>query len=370
MPVDVRRPVLCVCKDPGGTNGLVPVYKKLVEMGIDAVLIANGKAVELLSNSPDKLNFRTFGSAEDVLKEFPCPNSLVTSMCSDNGGNLGKELVAKLKKICPTIGLNDYWGASLNWPEENRPDYIVVNDKIGAECVCRAWNIKVNTVTLRIRKFGYPALDEFANFDKAKLRQEAAKELGIDEHEKVVLFVGGGTHTGNVLKATVRALGMYYHLTDSLVTLIPREHPRMRTNYIDEFPVWDEALKDYCGGRIINGDGVAKISINKLLARADLVISDFSTVLITASVLGVPNITYFDKDIEAYFKKSTSGAMEVPPVVSLGCSVMAINYEELWRLVVANFQVGLKLEEHQRRAFVVDGKNAERVAGFVQALNE
>ena len=128
---------------------------------------------------------------------------------------------------------------------------------------------------------------------------------------------------------------------------------------------WDRALSDFKSGRLITGSSVAKISIDKLLARTDLMINDFSTVAITASVLRIPNISYFDSDIEAYFKNSTGGLMEVPPVVSLGCSAKATNVYDLEVLIYRNFTCGLGLETAQRNTFKVDGKNAERVARFV-----
>ncbi len=361
-------PALFVGKDPGGLNGVLPVYEKYLAMGMNAVFIANGKAVELLTtNSPKKINFRTFASAADVLREFPNPSVLVTSMCSLNGGNLGHDLIPLLKGICPTIGLNDYHGASLGWPIVNRPEHIIVNDEVGADCVRRAWQLGVDD-EYRIQKLGYPALDAFSNLDKAKLRQEAGIELGISEDEKVVFFCGGGTHTGKEMQVVVAALNIAHDVTEMSFTLVPREHPRMRNNYLEEVPEWDVALNCYKGGRLIVGSSVAKIKIEKLLARADLMINDFSTVAIAASVLRIPNISYFDKDLEACFKESTVGLMEVPPVVSLGCSAMATSCFELLQLIKKNFTVGLGLEEAQRNTFKVDGKNAERVAEFVAGL--
>ena len=41
----MANPVLCVCKDVGGTNGIVPVHRALGAMGVPSVLIANGKVI-------------------------------------------------------------------------------------------------------------------------------------------------------------------------------------------------------------------------------------------------------------------------------------------------------------------------------------
>lgn len=36
------------CKDPGGTNGILSVVKEQRKLGLETVIIGNGKAVELL----------------------------------------------------------------------------------------------------------------------------------------------------------------------------------------------------------------------------------------------------------------------------------------------------------------------------------
>lgn len=80
---------LAVVKDPGGTNGLLPVARKLREtFDYDVRLIANGSAVNILSQTQE--DYEVLRSAEEAYRRYPWPRVMLTSMCSDGG--VGREI--------------------------------------------------------------------------------------------------------------------------------------------------------------------------------------------------------------------------------------------------------------------------------------
>ncbi len=93
-----------VCRDLGGTNGVLPVAKKLGEMGHQSLIIPNGKALEILPNLG--IEFFTLDRALEVA---PLPNVVVTSMCSDGG--IGRNFVPIMNMAgIPVVAFQDYWG--------------------------------------------------------------------------------------------------------------------------------------------------------------------------------------------------------------------------------------------------------------------
>ncbi len=102
--------ILAVCKDPGGTNGVLPVVKVLrKDFGLDVRLIANGKAAELLANTNE--DYEVLRSAEEITRRYPKPKLMFTSVCSRGG--VGRDLVPSLRDVCPTVALHDFWGTRL-----------------------------------------------------------------------------------------------------------------------------------------------------------------------------------------------------------------------------------------------------------------
>lgn len=75
--------IWAICKDPGGTAGVIPVSRALRSLGREVLIIANGKAIELLKK--DGESFVYGESAEQMLREYGSPELLLTSMCSKGG---------------------------------------------------------------------------------------------------------------------------------------------------------------------------------------------------------------------------------------------------------------------------------------------
>lgn len=348
-----------MCKDPGGTNSVLPVYDAWTRSGGHGVLIANGKAVELLPKRGAA--FRWYPSPAAVLDDIGVPGALVTSMCSKGG--IGRDLVPMLMGRCPCIALLDYWSAPFrrvdesSWDApEHRPDAVVVNDAFGVACVRSGWEEGWHAG--RAPMLGYPALDAYATFDATAAVARVNDRLCIAAREFVVLFTGWA---GQAMAWTVDAL---HHLAERhgiRVTFIPREHPRMRVDGPADFAQWQSSLATYTAGRCITDSSA--VETRELLARADLVIADRSTTLMEASVLRRPNILIMDAaDAEKY--EASTGLPEFP-LVALKATVRAATSPELVDVLHRACTGGLGLSAAQESAFRIDGRNAERIATYL-----
>lgn len=354
------KPVVFVCKDPGGTNGVLPVYDTWVHGNKRAVLIANGKAVELLQLQ--QRAFRWYPSPEAVVADTREPAVLVTSMCSQGG--IGRDLVPILRGKCPMVALQDFWGAALraSWEDAAfRPDYLVVNDKVGLDIARRAWP---DVPSNRIAVLRYPALDRFAGVDADAVGARVRGELGITADESVVLFAGQLAHSGDVLAMVVDALNAF----GQSVCLIPRAHPRLTNDAPEEVPRWKGAIARFRRGRCLVD--TARWTTQEIIAAATVVVSMYSTVLVEAAAIRRPGIAVFTPPVMERFRESSSGIMPEFPLVELGCCVKVVNQETLEAALRAALVGSLaqQLRPVQERAFVLDGKNAERIAAFVRSL--
>ena len=300
------NPVLFVCKDSGGMNGIVPVYDVWVKSGGEAVLIANGKAVELLTQRGEA--FRRYSTPEVLRADIPNPAALVTSMCSQGG--IGRDLVPLLKGRCPTIALQDFWGGALtnSWSDsECRPDAIVVNDTVGADIVARAWP---NMDRSRIAVLGYPALDRYAGLDVAALGAQTRERLGIAPDEIVVVYAGQLERTGEMLEEVIAAM----EAIGKPVCLLPRMHPRMVNDAPEEAARCEAALQQFRVGRIIDS---AACTTDACVAAATVVVSMYSTVLIEAAAVRKQTIAVLYPAVADDFRESTGGTMDDFPLVLL-----------------------------------------------------
>ncbi len=347
-----------MCKDTGGTAGIVPVVKAIRSHGAQVELFANGKAVEILAGSGE-----VFVQAQSVetLLAMDYPKTLVTSMCSQGG--VGRDLILYLRKSTQVVALQDYWAGYLYdaWrAPDYRPDYIIVNDGIGARLVEEAWP---GFPSENIRATGFPALDKYAGYDVAAEASKVRLQLGIPPQGRIVLYGGQWQGSGSVLAEIVRALN---ELGDNSVYLIPRAHPAMGNNAPDELPIWQEAIKCFSGGILVDGSG---FSTQQLLAASDVILSMYSTILVESATIRKQTISVLYPDAGlSLFRASTGNSMDVPPVVSLGCSTMAAGYEELCSQLKLALKGDLGLTAAQVANFRLDGQNAERSARFILSL--
>ena len=344
--------VWTVCKDPGGTNGIVPVAKCLRKMGHKVELIPNGKAIELLPALNEE-----FSMFEQALKETPEPEALFTSMCSDGG--IGRDLVPLMKRAgVLTVALQDFWGPRLRfeWADPKfRPDFICVNDKVGADLVMRAWpDYDGNQVAIT----GFPAMDKYSDFDVETAANQVRTTLGLDRWRPSVSFGGQLEGVGDVITEVIEVLNEL----KLDIYFLPRPHPRMKNNAPDEIPKWEKALAGFRGGVLIDSSACSTSSVT---ASSSLVISAYSTINVEAACLRKDVISVLYPEVGMYWLRLELPDLEDFPLVQLGCSAKAANRAELKRLIERALTSGLDLRETQERVFRLDGKNARRVADLV-----
>ncbi len=348
--------VWAVCKDPGGTNGVLPVVRVLRERGHMVSLIANGKAVELLNHKEGVMPYKT---AEEVLKDFVgYPDALITSMCSQGG--VGRDLIPWLRGRVPTVALQDFWGGTL-WDEfaKVRPDYITTNDQVGKEIIQTAWP-DFNPDHIKIT--GFPALDKYKSVDVGAVTEQVRAALGLNENKPIILVGGQSEFSGQMLKEVIACL----NTIGQNVYLIPRAHPRMKDNWPEEVAPWQEAMEQFRAGTLIRDSSACDTP--SVIACSSLVISMYSTIQIEAAVLRKPTISVWYPEMEQLWYQSTNEKMGEFPLVRLGCAAKAENREALCELLRQALSGDLGLLANQEQNFQLDGKNAERVADFVESL--
>jgi hypothetical protein len=339
---------------------MIPVVKALRSSGANVVLFANGRAVEILGNAGEI--FLSVTSVEAML-QIGSPDVLVTSMCSQGG--VGRDIVPRLPEYTKVVALQDYWGGYLwdnsAWQDRQfRPTFIIVNDSIGAELVVRAWpDFNPNNIL----KTGFPALDRYVTYDVAADAKLVRAALNVGENSRIVMYGGQWQKSAEMLGEIVRALN---EISDNSVYLIPRAHPSMAQNAPEEVPQWEKAIGSLLGGTLLDG---SSFTTQQLLAASDVVLSMFSTILVESATIRKQTISVLYPDVGLFmFRQSTGNSMDVPPVVSLGCSALAGSYEELLSYMRVALTDDLGLSPAQESNFCLDGQNAGRAAQFILSL--
>lgn len=359
----------CV-QDPGGMNCVIPVVHELLKDNHVITLLLYGTSKSLIQS--EKAKFITDNITlyyvdsinefiSDELREGAHPELFLTSMCTDGG--LGSVIMRFLKGKCPTVSLQDYWGGGLKDFADNRPDYIVVNDEIGAKLVLEAWG---GYDSQRIKILGYPAFDKYSGMNVNKVSLEVKRKLGMTERKwPVVLVAGQGDGTGNLISEVVFALD---NIGEEPFYVIPRPHPRTKVDYPEQMQLWQEAIARLNKGRIIV-DFFEQTDTASLLAASDIIVSMFSTVLIEAAVLRKIPIAVLYEDCGAkLFKDSVGGLMNEFPLVELACCKKADSRTELCIQFYEALGRRTWLSTRQQEVFQTDGRNARRVADFVTSL--
>jgi len=347
-----------VCKDPGGTNGIIPVNEELTKMNHHARLVATGNALERLPLS--KIKFYTL---EEALEIDLLPDIFITSMCQRGG--VGRNLIPLMKASgIPVITVQDIWGGQLipEWEDSKfRPDYICVNDEINTEAVRRAWpEFKED----KIITTGFPALDRYAGYDISSISERARSGLNIPKNGFVVLYCDQIDFAGDMVLEVIEALNK---INNDNVYFIPRMHPRLKKESPEELPKWEKAMTKFSGGTLIKES--QEYSTSDIVAASDVVLSMFSTVNIEAATLRKPNICIMYPDMGmALYTKACGKVTDDFPLISLGCSKKVTTRRGLTEALDQSIFGDLGLRHNQEKTFRLDGKNASRVADLVASL--
>ena len=355
--------ILAVVKDPGGMNTVLPVVDELKRSGAFVRLVANGKAVELLSAM--NIGHVVAFSAEAIIRQFGLPKLFITSMCS--GGGVGRDLVPLLRGKAITIAVQDFWGIRLwtDWVDRKfRPDYLLVPDAKAKDIARIAWP---DFDPERIHVSGWIAFDKYVDLypKRAEIADGTRKVLGLLPTKPVILFCGSGNTTGMLLNSVVDALN---HFRFDFY-FVPRPHPRTKNNYPNEMIPWQEALAKFKKGTLVvdffdQTDGVS------MLAASDVVVSDFSTMLIEAAMLRVPAISLWYPESENLWNFEMKGRVPVFPLISMGCAFKATSPKELASFLRSALSGCEKDDLLRAQAFHFPNteKSAVRAARFISSL--
>lgn len=359
----MRYTFWAVVKDPGGIAGLLPVVWELEHMGQQVLLVANGKATELLCGKGHE--YVVAEKAEDLLEKYELPRVLLTSMCS--GGGTGRNLVPYLRDKSIIVAFQDIWGGQLlnDWSDPKyRPDFIVTNDEVGKRIVLEHWS---DFGSEQVWTTGFPALDAYAGIDVAAVGCRARAALGLDEHTPLVFFAGQGYESAHALGEVACALdglglGAY---------LLPRPHPRTKDNFASEMVPWQQALARFKGQHVVDYFGqCTNLELIAAAAQSGVMVSMYSTMLVEAAALRGNAISVLYPDHGLRDMREYIAALKQFPLVELGCAVVTANRAELGAALKQALQPNLGLRRAQERYIRVDGQNAHRAADQLALLLE
>jgi len=367
--------VVTVAMDPGGTRSMLLVdeaIRKLWLPGRDlsVQIVGNGYAAGFLKAL--KRPFIDERDAHRVLSHLDgYPKVFVTSMCSLGG--VGRDLIPFMRAHgVPTVAIQDQWGAHLltAWRDEHyRPDYIVVNDRVAADIVKRAWP---KYSRKRIKILGYAILDELAKYSRAAIEWSERGKYGLNRNLPVLYFSGQLGETDIALDNLVAAIVA----AEKEVQLILGLHPGLKN---------EERMKAYPGlgervaraverarekvGRVVDREGDEVYAV----AAADVTIGMYPTAFTEAIAFRRPAIADFARRAGASsYEKATGGLMRVHPLVELGAVRQVTNRRQYVSALrgVYSGHLAKQLLPFQEKAFRVrsGGKNAEDIAKFCASL--
>lgn len=368
--------VWAVTKNLGGYNAVRPVLEELRLRNHGVLHIANGKSVDILSQTKKNPPYLRISSVDDLLYLtsnglITLPDIFVTSACS-NGG-VGQDLIPALRELgVPTVLVTDFWtGAQVKdfVNKEYWPDAVCVQDNLSRDILLDAWHgYPYSSVYVT----GQPAFDKLALFDTAALLQKFTSGLTLfneftelempyapkqtfDENIPIVLFAGQLQGTAQALNALIRSLNMMPYP----VNLVISYHPRLISDSREEERPIREAKSLFKNGKILP---TYPLSSDEWSCVANLVVSMTSTVLATAGHFRKNCISILFPEVEKGLDPRWG-----MPYERLGTAAVARSQAVLNKLVVqALFKGGLGLREDQEKHFILDVNSAKRVADVVE----
>lgn len=312
------RNIFAFVKNPGGANAVIPILPALEKLGFFVRLFGSGPSAQSIAF--EVISGDEVSSAEALVKNLSnLPDLVITSMCTEGGP--GRDIIPIVRKAggIPVIAVQDYWGGELaaSWSDPVfRPDAILVNDELGKDIVLQTWQEFPED---KIYITGYPALHKFEGRNVGGKEKEIffVQLHELSKGNPVLFFAGQNQRSGQALTDLVRVL----NTLPIRPTLIVKQHPRMKASAPEEIPQWEQALSSYAGPQL---DPPEDLTTEQLVAGADLTVSMYSTVLITAAALCRPAIAMLYPDVGAQrFQEAFGGAMEQFPLVTLGCCHLA-----------------------------------------------
>lgn len=327
--------IVAVSKDPGGTNGILPVIRLLRKKGLRVLFLVNGWAKTKSLDEDDP-------KACDTLQDFLVmmgnekPMMVITSMCS--GGGLGRELAEYYRnKDTPVIALQDFPGARLktDW-KVTRPTKICVNDQEGKDLVKKAWP---DFSEANILITGFPAMDKYAAGRRASLLAQGLKlrrQLGVPDDGKLILVTGQLISVDGLFGAVVGSLNRENVLTPDRIYLLASVHPKMDSKTATKCK---KVLTNLKRGKLVDLSKWEKAHNRKapfelFMSAADIVVAMYSSTLMEAVYLGKVAISVlYPETGQKLMEEETNHLLTEFPMVNSGLCQKVTTQEELDDLI-------------------------------------
>lgn len=254
-------------------------------------------------------------------------------------------------------GASKKFGGSVCSPEElevlsmasGNTDYLIISSKKVENEYCEAFQIDKS----KIKALGLPRLDYyFENHDLDRLKSEFCRQYGVDCTKKIILYAPtfrDEEKYNNVfdfldLEKFNEALGDEY-------VLALRLHPKIKNFYRDDIS---------SKGKYVDASDFE--SEQELMLISDILITDYSSIMIEYAILNRP-IIFFTYDLEDYlanergfyydFKKTVPG-----PIVYTS--------EELVNIIKCNEFDKSRISDFVMTQFdAIDGEASKRVVDFL-----
>jgi hypothetical protein len=317
---------------PGNTKALLPVIKALKAKGHEIIAIgeedgtspryASGgdyrmiglESIDLASLSSSRFDVAKF---ESVIRQNK-PDIVLTSSSRPAASleelgelTIDQALITAAKQTdTPSVVVEDIWGSYVPISADECKHVCVV-DGAAARILKYSCGDGVN-----IRITGNPAFDSITGTNILNTRATLRSKLGLSENDFLILYGG---------QVTPDNLSSLNWVVDNLRPsdfLYFGKHPRDVRDY--------QEITDRAGGKIIE----TKIRLDDLLPAADLVVTHYSTVGLTAVLMGIDVINiHIEGDVLPF---TSMKSIEEYPLVSLGASLGASD-EHKYAKYISNF---------------------------------
>lgn len=355
--------ILATARHPGAAEAVGPVVDLLRSEGHEVLLIGvSNDAPENKTLGGSAGIFKRAGTAFDEFFEMGLGHSVV-----DVPASFGSELVdsfapdrvlvgcsapqeldspaieealiaAGIGAAIRTVQIAEAWGVWCRVPGTPSASAWATFDNITATAMAT-----LGAPPARITITGHPGLDGYAHAE-APRSHELRSELGIDGFRAVVFF--GQTTAGDIARGPYEALEWAVDCIGPNDRLVFARHPRDTQDYA--------ALRERAGGRMIEPG----LDSHRLLAVADVCISQYSTMALKSALLGIPTITITHPDDLHDLREACGGI----PLCITGGSSEADSPGRLRQLLQGEPAVGAST---LKSAVNVDGRSTQRVVDLV-----
>ena len=355
--------ILATARHPGAAEAVGPVVDALRTEGHEVLLIgvsndapenktlggsaaifarAGTEFVEFFETWPDRGVVDVPASfASDLVRTFAPDRVLVGYSSSENLDSPAIEealIVAGTAASIRTVRIVEAWGVWRQVPGSVSASAWAAFDNITAASMA-SLGAPPNKVVVT----GHPGLDGYANADAPRSR-ELRTELGIDGYRAVLFF--GQTQDSEYMMGPHEALEWTLDCIGPGDRLVFARHPRDTQDYAP--------LVERAGGRMIEPG----MDSHRLLAVADVCISQYSTMALKSALLGIPTISITHPDDVPELREACGGI----PLCITGGSSEADSPERLRQLLQGELAADAST---LKAAINVDGRSTQRVVELV-----